>query len=181
MSHEPGYESPLSVRKFKIKPEINSDAVPLAWCENEQKQQPNGSKPFQIDEKCHKKTNANGGATTTGTTAGTIKGLVSMATMQAASTADERVAFINNIENSKSVAIEQPCTCDKKTKKRLNIIRSFIPWGIPWAILTNSFIQVSVFCDRYPKVFGSKKYLIINRNEILHVRLFLDNNTFYGL
>lgn len=159
MSHEPGYESPLSVRKFKIKPEINSDALPLAWCENEQKPQTNGNKPLQNDEKCHKKANTNGCTTTTTTT----KGLVSLATAQAASTPDERVAFINNVENSKSVAIEQKCICDKTTRKRLNIIRSFLPWGIPWAILTNSFIQVRIvwimmlFFENYKKTFCPKQ------------------------
>lgn len=121
VNHELGYESPLSVRKVKINPEKSAESLTLAWCENEQ---PSNLEPLRNDEKCHKKYNSDDDDRVT-----------SIFTV----TPDERIVFINNVATNKPIGPK--CVCDKK-KCKTSVIRSVLPWGVPWAILTNSFIQV---------------------------------------
>lgn len=64
------------------------------------------------------------------------------------STPDERLAFIETGTNGRNEI--GCCKCNNNyhykrngdTNKLLNRIRSIVPWGMPWAIMVNSIIQV---------------------------------------
>lgn len=127
VNHELAYESPLSVRKVKIIPENSAESLTLAWCENEQS---SNQVPLRNDGKCHRNDNVNDEDDRV-TSVFPITSVVAQD--------DERIVFINNAATNKPTCSR--CICDKK-KCKTSVIRSFLPWGIPWAILTNSFIQV---------------------------------------
>lgn len=150
MSHTIAHDSPLSVRKAKINPEKSIDSLTLAWCEYEQ--QLSESQPLKcIDRYGRASAKSNAGTGFHNCTSGThdCATVATSSTKCAANNSnaipDERVIFINNSDSRRSAIT---CECNNnnaklsRTKKTANRIRSLMPWGIPWAILVNSIIQV---------------------------------------
>lgn len=119
------YESPLSVRKAKILPEKCAEsASTLAWTENEQLT----DDPMQNDGK-HNDGNV------------VCKQMAATAIVENVleGTPNEADSFLNNVEANNGAV--KKCDFNKKISK-INAVRSLIPWGVPWVMVANSFIQV---------------------------------------
>lgn len=139
MSHEGAYDSPLSVRTAKISQEKSFKSATLAWCVNEQPF--SETHPIRTSEKCRKAHKSN--ISSINVYGGSCSAVAKTLVCTSLNAPVERVAFINNLEINGGIGVT--CVCNNhisETKKAKDLIRSVIPWGIPWGILVNSIIQV---------------------------------------